>query len=381
MKNFLLTFSAFLVAFSLNGQCGNLYIAGVIDGPLPGGNPKGVQLCATGNITDLSIFGVGSANNGGGSDGQEYTFPAENIAAGSCFWLTESTNTEFNDWFGFDPCYANISALAINGDDAIELFCSGSVVDVFGDINTDGTGECWEYLDGWAKAADAVQTTTFDCAEWTFSGINALDGESTNATATTPYPNASPQTCPSLLPLPITLASFEAKPLEDKSVNLTWQTVSEENNDYFSIEHSTDGINFREVAQQVGNGTTSTVQNYSFLHRNVDNGLHYYRLKQVDFDGKFEYSAIVTAKVTFANDDVILTPNPTSDMVLIQTKMPFERDADFQILNMQGQVVLTSVLQEGRTNLELNIADFPVGIYYLQLFVDNEVMMKKIIKQ
>ena len=74
-------------------------------------------------------------------------------------------------------------------------------------------------------------------------------------------------------------------------------------------------------------------------------------------------------------------PNPTSDMVLIQTKTPFERDADFQILNMQGQAVLTSVLQEGMTNLELNIADFPVGIYYLQLFVDNEVMMKKIIKQ
>ena len=68
-------------------------------------------------------------------------------------------------------------------------------------------------------------------------------------------------------------------------------------------------------------------------------------------------------------------------MVLIQTKTPFERDADFQILNMQGQVVLTSVLQEGMTNLELNITDFPVGIYYLQLFVDNDVMMKKIIKQ
>lgn len=182
-------------------------------------------------------------------------------------------------------------------------------------------------------------------------------------------------------PLPVSLASFEATPLEEKSVSLTWQTASEENNDYFSIEHSSDGTNFREIAQQVGNGTTFTIQNYSFLHRNVENGLHYYRLKQVDFDGKFEYTSIVTAKVTFANDDVILTPNPTSDMVLIQTKTPFERDADFQILNMQGQVVLTSVLQEGMTNLELNINDFPVGIYYLQLFVDNEVMMKKIIKQ
>ena len=66
---------------------------------------------------------------------------------------------------------------------------------------------------------------------------------------------------------------------------------------------------------------------------------------------------------------------------MIQTKTPYERNADFRILNMQGQEVLTSVLQAGDTDMELNIVDFPVGIYYLQLFVDNEVMMKKIIKQ
>ncbi len=181
--------------------------------------------------------------------------------------------------------------------------------------------------------------------------------------------------------LPITLNFFEAKPTNNKSVILTWQTASEENNDYFSIEHSTDGTSFREIATKVGNGTTDIVQNYSFLHENVANGLHYYRLKQVDFDGKFEYSNIVTAKVSHSNDDIFLTPNPTSNVILIQTKTPFERDADFQILNMQGQVVLSSVLQEGTSNVELNISDFPVGIYYLQLFVDNDVMMKKIIKQ
>lgn len=184
-----------------------------------------------------------------------------------------------------------------------------------------------------------------------------------------------------LIPTPVTLTSFEAKLFETKSINLTWQTASEENNDYFSIEHSTDGNSFREIATQVGNGTTSLVQNYSFLHKDVENGLHYYRLKQVDFDGKYEYTNIVTAKVSHSNGDIFLTPNPTSNVILIQTKTPFERDADFQILNMQGQVVLSSVLQEGVTDLELNIADFPVGIYYLQLFVDNDVMMKKIIKQ
>ena len=168
---------------------------------------------------------------------------------------------------------------------------------------------------------------------------------------------------------------------KQNSINLTWQTASEQNNDYFSIEHSTDGTSFQEIATQAGNGTTELVQNYSFLHREVANGLHYYRLKQVDFDGKFEYTNIVTAKISHTNDEVILTPNPTSNVILIQTKTPYQRSADFQILNMQGQVVLSSVLQAGATELELNISDFPVGIYYLQLFVDNDVMMKKIIKQ
>lgn len=181
--------------------------------------------------------------------------------------------------------------------------------------------------------------------------------------------------------LPVTLTSFEAKPTQQNSISLTWQTASEENNDYFSIEHSTDGTSFREIATQVGNGTTDIVQNYSFFHEDVANGLHYYRLKQVDFDGKFEYSNIVTAKISHSNDDVILTPNPTSNFILIQIKTPYQRDADFQILNMQGQVVLSSVLQAGDTDMELNIANFPIGIYYLQLFVDNDVITKKIIKQ
>ena len=378
MKNFLLTFSILLFTFSLNAQCGNLYIGGVIDGPLSGGTPKGIQFCATATISDLSIYGFGSANNGGGTDGQEFTFPAETIDAGECFWVGSAT-TGWVSFFGFEPCYTS-GAASINGDDAIELFCSSSLVDLFGDPNVDGNGECWDYLDGWAKAADLIPNTTFSCAEWTFSGANALDGETSNATAATPYPSPG-QTCP-VVPLPITLISFEAEILEsDKSVKLTWQTASEENNDYFSIEHSTDGTSFREVAQQVGSGTTNEKQSYSYIHEDLENGIHYYRLNQVDFDGKYEYTNIVTATIKHSDDDIFLTPNPTSNVILIQTKTPFESDADFQILNMQGQVVLSSVLLEGSNNVELNISDFPIGIYYLQLFVDNEVMMKKIIKQ
>lgn len=127
----------------------SLMITGVIDGPLFGGVPKAIQLIATEDIADLSIYGLGSANNGGGTDGEEFTFPAVAVTKGTVLYVA-SEAPEFTNFFGFAPDYVD-SVSSINGDDAIELFENGTVVDVFGEIDTDGTGQPWEYLDGWAS--------------------------------------------------------------------------------------------------------------------------------------------------------------------------------------------------------------------------------------
>lgn len=75
---------------------------------------------------------------------------------------------------------------------------NAAVIDVFGDINTDGTGQPWEYLDGWAYRVNGSQPNNgvFDINEWTFSGVDALDNETTNATAANPFPEASFSTNP-----------------------------------------------------------------------------------------------------------------------------------------------------------------------------------------
>lgn len=159
----------------------------MIDGGLSGGLPKAIQLFAINNIVDLSVYGVGSANNGGGSDGEEFTFPAISVAAGTTLYLA-SEDRGFTSYFGFAPNYVS-SAANVNGDDAIELFENGSLVDVFGDINVDGSGEVWEYMDGWAwRNPESGPSPTFDPAAWSFSGANALDGVLTNATAPSPFP-------------------------------------------------------------------------------------------------------------------------------------------------------------------------------------------------
>jgi len=165
-----------------------LVITSVFDGPLTGGTPKGIELYVINDINDLSEYGLGSANNGGGTDGEEFTFPVTSASAGQYIYLA-SDSAQFNNWFGFDTDYIT-SAVNINGDDAIELFHLGDVIDLFGDINLDGSGEPWDYLDGWAyrNSSTGPDGSVFALSSWSFSGPNALDGELLNSTAGSPVP-------------------------------------------------------------------------------------------------------------------------------------------------------------------------------------------------
>ena len=187
-----------------------LVITGVIDGPLTGGVPKAIELIALDDIADLSLYGLGSANNGGGSDGEEFTFPADAVSAGTFIYVA-SEDVGFTDFFGFAPDYTS-GAMSINGDDAVELFYMGGVSDVFGDINQDGSGTDWEYLDGWAYRVGYTgpDGETFVLGNWTFSGINALDGETTNATAAVPFPLGSYEYDPSVPAETYTLGGLKA---------------------------------------------------------------------------------------------------------------------------------------------------------------------------
>ena len=186
---------------------GELVLTGVFDGGLPGGEPKVVELYATQNV-DLSQYAIGAANNGGGTDGVELILSG-NANAGDYIYIVEddgqgALGVGFNSYFGFTPThifdgsFTNGGAASINGDDAVELFMDASgaftgsetVVDVFGDINVDGSGQAWEYLDGWAYRNDDTgpDGTTFNIGNWTFSGINVTDGATDNTQVTPPFP-------------------------------------------------------------------------------------------------------------------------------------------------------------------------------------------------
>ena len=168
----------------------SMVLTGVFDGPLSGGLPKGVEVYVTADIADLSAYSIGFANNGGGTDGEEFTFPAFAAAAGTYLYIA-SEAPGFESFMGFAPDYTTGFA-AINGDDAVELFENGTVIDTFGELDVGGNGTAWEYLDGWAaRNPGTAANPTFDINNWSFSGPNAWDGETTNAGAATGFATGS----------------------------------------------------------------------------------------------------------------------------------------------------------------------------------------------
>jgi hypothetical protein len=153
-------------------------IAGVTDGDLTGGNPKSIILQAGAPIADLSEWGVGSANNGGGSDGEEFTFPAIALATGDVIVVAGTTPAFdfFANNFVQDFVLYNNGAANINGDDAIEVFNNGSVFDTYGDIDLIGDGESWDYSDGFATriggGPGAFDQANYSSNAFAFDGLN-----------------------------------------------------------------------------------------------------------------------------------------------------------------------------------------------------------------
>ncbi len=190
MTKFTFATAAALTALTAGSASADLILTGVFDGPLTGGTPKAAELYVSADIADLSIYGIGSANNGDGTDGEEFTLSGS--ASEGDFIYIASEAAGFTSFFGFAPTFTS-GALEVNGDDAVELFQNGSVIDVFGDIDTDGSGEAWDYLDGWAYRNDGTgpDGDTFVLSNWSFSGVNALDGETSNSTAETPFPTGT----------------------------------------------------------------------------------------------------------------------------------------------------------------------------------------------
>src|SRR5690554_2730768 len=179
------------VAFAQN----DLVFTGVISGSLTGGLPKALEIYAVNDVADLSDYGIANANNGNPSGGVvKFSLPEIAGTAGDYIYIASETDG-FTTYFGFAPDYTH-NTLNVNGDDVLELYHNGVVIDYMGEIGVDGTDEPWEYLKGWMYRNNGTgPNTTFTLSEWMFSGVDATVGAATNADAdnTMPVGTYSPE--------------------------------------------------------------------------------------------------------------------------------------------------------------------------------------------
>jgi hypothetical protein len=161
--------------------------------------------------------------------------------------------------------------------------------------------------------------------------------------------------------LPIELLNFTAFPEGDK-VDLNWKTVSEINNDYFTIEKSNNAQDWVFVLDIAGAGNSNTILDYSAIDFSPYMGVSYYRLKQTDFDGKYTYSEI--RKVLFTtNTSLVLYPNPTNARIIIEA----DRDelSEVRIFNTLGQDVSSQVhiIYLLNDKVEIDLKLLSTGLY------------------
>jgi len=184
--------------------------------------------------------------------------------------------------------------------------------------------------------------------------------------------NATISTIP-FNPLPIVLKSFNVS--KSGNVNeLFWQTASETNNDYFTIERSGDGRTFDAIGEIKGAGNSTEEKHYEFTDENPLPGINYYRIKQTDFDGQYSYSEIRSVRHT-GKGNVAISPRSTDGRLDISTDM---ESYDVALYSSAGQEVARFNALAGHQTV--NIEALQAGVYFVKVMSGTESETVRVIK-
>ena len=180
--------------------------------------------------------------------------------------------------------------------------------------------------------------------------------------------------------LPVELTDFKGQ-ATDGGTLLTWQTASETNNEGFEIQHSPDGNNWNDLAFVPGHGTTQTEQVYSFIDRRPLPGLNYYRLKQLDFDGAFEYSKVVSVVVHGKEAALQVYPNPATGTFNLVFQNSGKGEVLLTLNDAMGRSIkeIPFVLEADRTTQSIEVSEIPTGVYWIALTDGAQQWQEKLI--
>lgn len=172
--------------------------------------------------------------------------------------------------------------------------------------------------------------------------------------------------------LPVELVSFEAKP-NATNIKLSWITATENGNKGYYIERKVGDTNWENIGFVAGQGFDQEPNDYSYLDERPLSGTNYYRLKQVDFDGEFEYSSITSAQLDFLDNTIQLFPNPTTGILQLKGSQ-VER---IQVFHSPDKLML----QIEQPDNSIDISNLPTGMYFFKITKGGMVHPYRIVKE
>ena len=221
------------------------------------------------------------------------------------------------------------------------------------------------------NAGYVIQSVLIDGVSHAISGGQVMRTSAVQASATYTFTSVvDPHTIEAIFStaLPVTLAYFNATLKGRNNARLAWKTASETNNAGFDIEMSTDAKAFVKVGFVDGNGDSKETNQYTYTVSDLAGGNYYFRLKQLDHDGKFEYSTIRNLEIVNADDMVSVYPNPTSGKLKFNPGNYRSETFGIRILNQAGLEVMSlpagSKYSQG---FELDVTGLPTGFYNISI--------------
>jgi|GEM_PF-4734486 len=173
--------------------------------------------------------------------------------------------------------------------------------------------------------------------------------------------------------LPVEYTSITAKPYKN-GINIEWTTVSETNNDRFEIHRSIDGKSFEKITELAGSGNSYARNEYQYLDTDAQIGINYYRIKQVDFDGKYDYSKVVS----LMNRESNITVAPTSTYDLFTITVDQEANSDIYVYNIAGQMVTSLSNISGVQTIDASA--YSKGTYIVTVVTNGITQTEKVVK-
>ncbi|GJM30367.1 MAG: hypothetical protein DHS20C17_30020 [Cyclobacteriaceae bacterium] len=243
-------------------------------------------------------------------------------------------------------------------------------VEIFGTLNIDGN-----FQNGTGSGNGAV-------IDIDGTGSISYGGTCSNAGTVTDDDGSYSDDCDNPV-LPVELLNFRGTATEFGNL-LEWETASERNNDFFAIERSADTQNWEKVGSVIGNGNSDLLISYQFLDASPIPGRLFYRLKQVDYDGAFEYSYIISL-VTGELPEFQLQkvyPIPTPDLISISYITNNEDPVHYKLIDNLGRNVNLGIIvnQFGSHTRQLTLSNIPPGGYLLVLTNKGHNVAAKVIK-